>query len=76
MSRDYPPAPSTGKAPDGQLGNVLVSEDEVRARVQELGEEITADYAGRTPLLVGVLRGAYVFMADIARAGHAVPQVG
>ena len=37
-------------------------------RVAELGKEITADYAGRPPLLVGVLKGAFVFMSDLSRA--------
>src|SRR5207253_11034260 len=39
-----------------------------RSRVTELGKQITADYAGRTPLLVGVLKGAFMFMSDLARA--------
>src|SRR5208283_3833110 len=37
-------------------------------RVAELGEELTKDYEGRPPLLVGVLKGAVVFMSDLARA--------
>lgn len=49
-------------------GPVLLSADEIAARIRELGDEITADYAGRAPLLVGVLKGAFVFMADLARA--------
>ena len=50
------------------LGELVVSEDELQSRIAQLGKEITADYAGRPPLLVGVLKGAFVFMADIARA--------
>jgi hypoxanthine phosphoribosyltransferase len=50
------------------LGQVVVAEDELQARVRELGQQITADYAGRAPLLVGVLKGAFVFMADLARS--------
>ncbi len=53
---------------DPALGDVVVSRDDIARRVAELGAEITADYAGRAPLLVGVLKGAFVFMADIARA--------
>ncbi len=53
---------------DGNLGQVIVSEQELRARIAELGEAVTRDYAGRPPLLVGVLKGAFVFMADLARA--------
>ena len=50
------------------IGRVVVSEDELRGRITELGKEITADYAGRPPLLVGVLKGAFMFMSDLARA--------
>jgi hypoxanthine phosphoribosyltransferase len=53
---------------DPALGEVVVSEDDLRARVAALGKEITSDYAGRAPLLVGVLKGAFVFMSDLARA--------
>lgn len=49
-------------------GPVLVSAERIRARIDEIGAEITRDYAGRTPLLVGVLKGAFLFMADLARA--------
>jgi hypoxanthine phosphoribosyltransferase len=52
----------------GELGRVLVSEEQLRQRVVELGAEITADYAGLRPLLVGVLKGAFMFMSDLARA--------
>ncbi len=54
--------------PDPQLGPVVVSADALAARVAELGADIAADYAQRAPLLVGVLKGAFVFMADLARA--------
>ena len=50
------------------IGNVVVSEDELQARIRELGKQLTVDYEGRPPLLVGVLKGAFVFMADLARA--------
>src|SRR6266705_941011 len=46
---------------------VLIDEDTLRARVVELGEEISSDYAGRDLLLVGVLKGAVFFMADLMR---------
>jgi len=49
------------------VGDVVVGEDELRARIAELGKEITEDYADRVPLLVGVLKGAFVFMSDLAR---------
>jgi hypoxanthine phosphoribosyltransferase len=53
---------------DPNLGKVIVPEDELAARVRALGAQITADYSGRSPLLVGVLKGAFVFMSDLARA--------
>jgi len=46
---------------------VVVGEDELQSRIAELGKEITDDYTGRAPLLVGVLKGAFVFMSDLAR---------
>ncbi len=52
---------------DAELGDVVVSEEDVQRRIAELGAQITADYAGRPPLLVGVLKGAFVFMSDLAR---------
>jgi hypoxanthine phosphoribosyltransferase len=47
---------------------VLLTREQIATRVNELGTEITRDYAGRQPLLIGVLKGAFVFMADLARA--------
>jgi hypoxanthine phosphoribosyltransferase len=51
----------------GRVGDVVVGEDELQSRIAELGKEISADYADRAPLLVGVLKGAFVFMSDLAR---------
>jgi hypoxanthine phosphoribosyltransferase len=53
---------------DAHVGNVVVSAGEIHERIHALGKEITADYAGRAPLLVGVLKGAFMFMADLARS--------
>jgi len=53
---------------DDFLGKTVVSAQEIADRVVELGAEITEDYRGRPPLLVGVLKGAFIFMADLARA--------
>ncbi|MGH9304998.1 MAG: phosphoribosyltransferase, partial [Acidimicrobiales bacterium] len=50
------------------LGRVVVSTDQIAARIEELGREISKDYESRPPLLVGVLKGAFVFLADLARA--------
>lgn len=62
------PWPGTG-GPDGlALGRVVISEAQIGARIAEMAGEISRDYAGRSPLLVGVLKGAFVFMADLARA--------
>jgi hypoxanthine phosphoribosyltransferase len=52
---------------DPDLGDVLVSQEALDQRLAELGAEITRDYAGRAPLLVCVLKGGFVFMADLAR---------
>ena len=53
---------------DPLIGPVVVSEADLARRVRELGDEIAVDYADRPPLLVGVLKGAFVFMSDLARA--------
>ncbi|MCU1460017.1 MAG: hypoxanthine phosphoribosyltransferase [Acidimicrobiales bacterium] len=53
---------------DPHLGSIVVAADELHERIRALGKEISADYAGRAPLLVGVLKGAFMFMADLARA--------
>ncbi len=55
-------------ADDPNLGEVVVSEEQLQERIAALGKEITADYQGRSVLLVGVLKGAFVFMSDLARA--------
>lgn len=46
---------------------VLISEEELRARIAQLGEEITRDYAGKDPVVLGVLKGVVVFYADMIR---------
>jgi len=55
-------------ASDPDVGRIVVTADELQARIAELGKELTSDYAGRPPLLVGVLKGAFMFMSDLARA--------
>lgn len=52
---------------DDRIGEVLVSRDDLWRRVQELGAEISADYEGRDLVLVGVLKGAVMFIADLMR---------
>jgi hypoxanthine phosphoribosyltransferase len=51
-----------------ELGEVLISEADIHRRIVELGARIAADYAGRDLLLVGVLNGAFMVMADLSRA--------
>lgn len=53
---------------DNEIERILLSETELRQRVQELGAQITADYQGKAPVLISVLRGSYIFMADLSRA--------
>jgi hypoxanthine phosphoribosyltransferase len=49
------------------IGEILVDKDALRTRVAELGAEVSADYQGRDLLLIGVLKGAVFFMADLMR---------
>lgn len=51
-----------------RLGRVLISADEILARVQELGQEISRDCQGKDPLFIGVLKGAVIFLSDLIRA--------
>ena len=51
-----------------RLGETVVSTEALQTRIAELGAEITRDYDGRAPLLVGVLKGAFMFMSDLSRA--------
>jgi hypoxanthine phosphoribosyltransferase len=52
---------------DPQIGEILVQADDLRNRIKELGREISRDYEGRDPLLVGVLKGAVFFLSDLMR---------
>jgi hypoxanthine phosphoribosyltransferase len=61
-------ATSTTNPTDPALGPVVVSEQDLQRRISQLGQQISEDYRGRAPLLVGVLKGAFVFMSDLARA--------
>jgi hypoxanthine phosphoribosyltransferase len=49
------------------IESIIVTEEQVRTRIRELGAEISRDYAGERVLLVAVLRGAAIFLADLAR---------
>ena len=57
-----------GKAKIEALDRILLSAPQIQRRVSELGAEITTDYVGRRPLLVGVLKGVACFMADLMRS--------
>jgi hypoxanthine phosphoribosyltransferase len=49
------------------IARVLLTEDRIAARIRELGEEITRDYAGKDLMIVGILKGCAIFMADLVR---------
>ena len=50
------------------FGKPLITHDEIVHRIRELGIQITADYAQKNLILIGVLKGAYAFVADLSRA--------
>jgi len=50
------------------LGKVLITQDDIRRRITEMGRQIASDYAGRTVTMVGILKGSFVFLADLIRA--------
>jgi hypoxanthine phosphoribosyltransferase len=63
---------ATVREPDGardpRVGDVYLTAEQIAARVDELGAQIAEDYAGREPLLVGLLKASVVFLADLTRA--------
>ncbi len=59
---------NTGIDPD--IAEILLTADEIQARILALGEQISQDYAMKNPLLVGVLKGVIFFMTDLLRAIH------
>lgn len=50
------------------IDKILISEEEIKAKVQELGNILSQEYAGKDPIFVGVLKGVVVFYADMVRA--------
>ncbi|MEM7337480.1 MAG: hypoxanthine phosphoribosyltransferase [Actinomycetota bacterium] len=54
--------------PTEDVADILITTEQLQARIAELGATITADYAGRNPLLIAVLKGSMLFMADLMRA--------
>lgn len=53
---------------ENDILKVLVTEEEIRARITEIGEELSEKFAGKNPLFLGVLKGCFVFMSDLIRA--------
>jgi len=50
------------------VSEILLSEEQLQVRIRELGRQISQDYAGKAPLMVGVLKGAAMFLVDLIRA--------
>ena len=53
---------------DPLIDHILISSEQIGRRVQQLGAEISRDYVDRTPILVNILKGAFVFLADLTRS--------
>lgn len=49
------------------IGRVLITQEEIDARVRELAHEISTDYAGKTPVFISLLKGGFIFLADLVR---------
>ena len=49
------------------IERVLLSQDEIQAKVAEIGKQITEDFADKDPIFIGVLKGCFIFMADLMR---------
>ena len=49
------------------IESVLISAEEIQRKVSEMGRQISADYAGKEPVFVGVLKGCFIFMSDLMR---------
>jgi hypoxanthine phosphoribosyltransferase len=62
-----PPDRNGSQPAEPEVGDVLIGAEELQRRIAELGREISRDYAGRTPLLIGVLKGAVFFLSDLMR---------
>jgi hypoxanthine phosphoribosyltransferase len=56
------------KVMDNDVETVFASEEQLKERIADLGRQITRDYAGKEPIFVGVLKGCFIFMADLVRA--------
>ena len=61
---------------DSKIKRVLITEDEIKAKIAEVGAQISREYEGKPLLLVSILKGAFVFMADICRAVTVPCEIG
>ncbi|HJR19902.1 MAG TPA: hypoxanthine phosphoribosyltransferase [Actinomycetota bacterium] len=52
---------------NGDIDRILVTDDEIQSKVSELGKQISEDYRGKDLLMIGVLKGAFMLMSDLAR---------
>ncbi len=64
-----PAAPELHFPPAADM-KILLSKEQIADRVQAIGAQITADYTGKSVVLIGVLKGAAIFLSDLARAIH------
>ena len=55
---------------DGDIDEILITETEIATKIGEMAHRISTDYADREPVLVGVLKGAFIVMSDLSRALH------
>ncbi len=61
-------APAQPEDLQNDIQNIFLTEEQIQRRVREIGEQISADYAGKSPILVGALKGVICFMADLLRS--------
>jgi hypoxanthine phosphoribosyltransferase len=52
---------------NGETFELFIPESEIKARVRQLGDQISKDYAGKVPIFIGILNGAFIFFADLIR---------
>ncbi len=57
------------------IEKILITEEEIQARVAELGKQLTEEYAGKNPVFLGILKGVVVFFADIIRAVPIISEI-
>ena len=53
---------------EGDFSRILFTEEQIQKRVKEMGAQITEDFQGHKPVLLGILKGCFVFLADLARS--------